>query len=85
MLLVCEMLPDLRKAAVDSARPQSMTSTSPNSPSMVFSGLMSRCITPRAWAKPMASATFIKISRFSPSDLLASTLLQGVPSTRFIE
>ena len=40
------------------AMPQSMTSTSPNAPTMMFDGLMSRCNTPREWANAIASATF---------------------------
>ena len=44
------------------ASPQSMTSTSPNSPTMTLSGFKSRWITPREWAKATASQTFRKIS-----------------------
>ena len=32
------------------ARPQSITCTSPNEPTMMFDGFRSRWITPRAWA-----------------------------------
>ena len=32
------------------ARPQSITWTSPNDPTMMFDGFRSRWITPRAWA-----------------------------------
>ncbi len=58
---------------------QSITRTSPNSPSMMFSGLRSRCTIPRAWAKPIASAVRIRMSRFSASDFEAIALCQGVP------
>ena len=37
--------------------PQSMTSTSPNSPSMTLDGLRSRWIRPRAWANATAWQT----------------------------
>ena len=45
------------------ARPQSITSTSPNSPTMRLSGLRSRCITPRLWAKATAWLMRAKASR----------------------
>ncbi len=85
MVVVAEMLSDLRNSGVASAMPQSMSSTSPNSPSITFSGLMSRCTTPRECAKPTASATFIQISRFSDNDFWSMTLIHGVPCTHFIE
>ncbi len=42
-------------------------------------------MTPFAWAKATASATFIKTSRFSFSGLWSITFDHGVPCTRFIE
>ena len=79
------MLRDLRKPFSGWASPQSMTRTSPNSPSMMFSGLRSRCTMPRACAKPIASAVRIRMSRFSASVFFAMTLFQGVPWTFFME
>ncbi len=79
MLLVCVMLPDLRNEPVDRAKPQSITSTSPKSPSMTFSGFRSRWITPREWANATASATFIKISMFSPVDFCSIDRHPGRP------
>ncbi len=43
------------------ASPQSMTSTSPNSPTMMFSGLRSRWMMPLLCAKAMASHTLRKM------------------------
>ena len=43
------------------ASPQSMTSTSPNSPTMMFSGFRSRWMTPRECAKATAWPTFWKM------------------------
>ena len=34
----------------EAATPQSITRTSPNSPTMMFAGFRSRCSTPRSWA-----------------------------------
>ena len=39
------------------ARPQSITCTSPNAPTMMFAGFRSRWITPLAWAYAIACAT----------------------------
>ena len=51
----------LRVAPSTFASPQSMTSTSPKSPSMMFSGFRSRWITPLLCAKATASQTFWKM------------------------
>ena len=50
------------------ASPQSITSTSPNSPTMMLGGFRSRWITPREWAKATPSHTFRKISSSSPME-----------------
>ena len=68
-----------------SASPQSITSTSPKPPSIMFSGFKSRWMMPREWAKATASQTFIQISRFSSTFFWPITLSQGVPLTCFIE
>src|SRR5689334_1921662 len=52
------------------ARPQSITSTSPYSPTMMLSGFKSRWITLRLWANPIASQTFWKMLRSCVSGYL---------------
>ena len=73
------------------ARPQSITCTSPNAPTMMFAGLRSRWMTPRLWAKPTAwhtcvnacnnrgrSAVFISSARVCPA--MSFIAKKGEPS-----
>ncbi len=77
------------------ASPQSMTSTSPKSPSMMFSGFRSRWMTPLLCAKAMASQTFWKMVSSAASGYFftvsatpcassSSTFFSVMPRTIFI-
>ena len=69
------------------ARPQSSTTVSPNSPTMTFSGLRSRCTTPRAWAYATAwqmSAKWLSsLSRSAAVLACSSTFFKVTPRTSF--
>ncbi|MGC4114117.1 MAG: hypothetical protein QM765_05725 [Myxococcales bacterium] len=70
------------------AMPQSMSTVSPNSPTMTLSGLRSRWTTPRLWAKATALHRFQKAPRCrsrSGSELQAASALESErPRTRRI-
>ena len=55
--------PRRRRGSSTFARPQSMTCTSPNAPTMTFAGFRSRWITPAAWAYAIVWQTGSKIAR----------------------
>ncbi len=65
------------------ARPQSITITSPRSPTRMFDGLMSRCTIPRSWACAMAFAAATmygtSASRASSVSPVATNFSSGLP------
>ena len=67
------------------ATPQSMTSTSPNGPTMTFSGLRSRCSTPRACANATASHDALEQAQpLGQAAAAAANASRRGPSTNFI-
>ena len=80
--------PRAPSSVIATARPQSVTCTSPNSPTSTLSGLRSRCTIPREWANAMASMmrsnTSKSRSRGQGSEPLGRCSVRPLPRMRFI-